>query len=211
MPSIRGLVTRVAGASLASLARDPQVKYISPDREIRSSSNYAQFTIGAITLQKLGFTGKGAGVAVIDSGAYNNQAGLLDSVCTPGTYRRIYAENFVADDEGTGDPWGHGTAVAGLIAGNGRCRAQKKGSVPAATIDNNPDLRLSGIAPEASILALRALDSSGKGVGSTVISAIDKAIGLKQNRPDWNLRVINLSLGRPVRESYQKGSALSGR
>jgi serine protease AprX len=48
-------------------------------------------------------------------------------------------------------------------------------------------------------LNFRVLDANGKGSESSVIAAIDQAIALKNK---YNIRVINLSLGRPVYESY---------
>ena len=56
-----------------------------------------------------------------------------------------------------------------------------------------------GIAPKANLVNLRALDSSGQGTDSSVISAIDRAITLKNA---YGIRVINLSLGRMIQESY---------
>ena len=53
--------------------------------------------------------------------------------------------------------------------------------------------------PMASIINLRVLDGSGSGTDSGVIAAIQKAVKLKTT---YNIRVINLSLGRPVLESY---------
>jgi serine protease AprX len=75
------------------------------------------------------------------------------------------------------------THVAGIIAGNG--------------YDSNGD-RLS-IAPKASIVALKALDFEGKGKISNIIAALDWAI---TNRVQYNIRVINMSLGAAVFESY---------
>ena len=56
-----------------------------------------------------------------------------------------------------------------------------------------------GIAPNANLINLRVLDGTGAGTDSAVIAAIQKAISLKNT---WNIRVINLSLGRAVFESY---------
>src|SRR5437870_13284919 len=56
-----------------------------------------------------------------------------------------------------------------------------------------------GIAPNANIINLRVLDQNGAGTESGVISAIQRAIQLKSS---YNIRVINLSLGHPVYESY---------
>ena len=57
-----------------------------------------------------------------------------------------------------------------------------------------------GIADNANLINLRVLDQNGAGRDSAVIAAIQKAISLKSK---YNIRVINLSLGRPVYESYK--------
>ena len=57
-----------------------------------------------------------------------------------------------------------------------------------------------GIAPQANIINLRVLDQNGAGTDSAVIAAISQAISLK---PLFNIRVINLSLGRAIYESYK--------
>ena len=57
-----------------------------------------------------------------------------------------------------------------------------------------------GIAPGAKIVNLRVLDANGASTDSVVIAAIDKAISLKST---YNIRVINLSMGRAVYESYK--------
>ena len=79
--------------------------------------------------------------------------------------------------------YGHGTHVAGIAAGNGMLSFGA----------------YAGVAPGANIINLVALDSTGSGTDSTVIAAIQRAIQLKDQ---YNIRVINLSLGRPVYESY---------
>jgi hypothetical protein len=56
-----------------------------------------------------------------------------------------------------------------------------------------------GIAPNVKIINFHALGPQGKGTDSSVIKAINKAIALKSQ---YNIRVMNLSLGRPVYESY---------
>src|SRR5439155_16852114 len=56
-----------------------------------------------------------------------------------------------------------------------------------------------GIAPNVQLVNLRVLNQYGAGTDSLVISAIQKAIALKST---YNIRVINLSLGRQVYESY---------
>jgi len=79
----------------------------------------------------------------------------------------------------TDDPYGHGTHVAGILGSSG------DGSV------------YIGMAPNVNLINLRVLDHNGHGTDATVIQAIDKAIELSKT---YNIRVINLSLGREVFE-----------
>ena len=73
--------------------------------------------------------------------------------------------------------------MAGIIGGNGA----------------NSGGKYKGIAPESKIINLRVLDETGSGSDSWVIAAIDRAIELKFT---YNIRIINLSLGRPIYESF---------
>src|SRR5437763_1312377 len=57
------------------------------------------------------------------------------------------------------------------------------------------------MAPNASLLNLKVLDANGEGTDSDVIAAINRAIQLKST---YNIRVINLSMGRGVFESYKQ-------
>ena len=83
------------------------------------------------------------------------------------------------------DRFGHGTHVAAIIAGRG---------------GKSADTRLyRGVAPNASLINLRVLGDDGSGSAADLIDAIDWAI---DHRRAYNIRVINLSLGAPVRQSY---------
>jgi serine protease AprX len=123
-----------------------------------------------------GFTGAGVGIAIIDSGIYSHPdlAG-----------RVVYHQSFVpmvnADD------YGHGTHVAGIAAGSGAS-------------STGPEFTQSfrGVAPGAHLIDLRVLDVNGMSSDSIVISGINRAVQLASQ---YNIRVINLSLGRPIYES----------
>jgi len=93
----------------------------------------------------------------------------------------------VPNDPSTNDAYGHGTHVAGIAAGNGHDSALGYTE------------QYVGTAPNANIINLRVLDANGGGADSAVIAAINRALQLKDQ---YNIRVINLSLGRPVYESY---------
>jgi subtilisin family serine protease len=111
-------------------------------------------------------TGKGIRVGIIDTGidyrheAFGGGSGGNNTVC--GGY------DFVNNDADPMDDNGHGTHVAGIIAGNSHT--------------------ITGMAIGASLYSYKALDASGGGYMSTVIAAIERAI-------QDSVKVINLSLG----------------
>src|SRR5689334_2880583 len=177
---------RMPVAALKGLAQDSHVTYISLDRSVGKSLDHVAQAVNADIAWSYGFDGSGVGIAIVDSGVYNHPD---FNSATTGTSRIIYNESFVPGDASTGDLYGHGTHVAGIAAGNG---------TSAPTHGYNATYK--GIAPNANIINLRALDSTGAGTDSTVIAAIDRAIQLKNT---YNVRILNLSLGRSVYESYR--------
>src|SRR5215471_14542218 len=129
-----------------------------------------------------GFRWNGSRRAVIDSGVYSHpDLNRVNSTIS----RVVYRQKFIAGTQF--DDFGHGTHVAGIVAGNGYS-SSKPGSFRT----------FKGIAPNANILDLRVLNANGGSNDSVVISAIEKAVKLKSQ---YNVRVINLSLGRPIYET----------
>src|SRR5258707_7870078 len=172
---------------LSSLIRkDSNVKYISLDRSLQGAMNNAVPAVGADIAHSLGYDGTGVGVAVIDSGV--NPVWDLTQTGASKVSRIVYSQNFDPSANTTSDLYGHGTHVAGIIAGNG-----------GSSTCGNCNATFRGIAPNANIINLRALDQNGSATDSTVIAAIQQAIALKSQ---YNIRVINLSLGRGIFESY---------
>jgi len=182
---IRGAAYRIPVTMLAWLEKHPDVAYVSPDRPNKVASDDAiPAVMGDLARQQFGLDGTGVGIAVIDSGVYNHD----DLQSANGTGSRIvYSESFVPNDPSANDAYGHGTHVAGIIAGNGH------------DSQSGYYRTFMGLAPNANIINLRVLDANGAGSDSQVIAAIGRAIELKNT---YNIRVINLSLGRNVYESY---------
>ena len=87
------------------------------------------------------------------------------------------------------DKFGHGTHVAGFIGATGTSSGTANGY--AATY--------AGMAPGVNLINLRVLDQNGSGTDSGVVAAIQEAITLQST---YNIRVISMSLGRPIFESY---------
>src|SRR5712692_5109328 len=173
--------------ALDALADDPDVAYISPNRKVKGSLDHAVSAVNGDLAYASGWNGTGVGIAVIDSGVTSNYDMNSDGNMAPS--RIVYSQSFVPGDTSTGDPFGHGIHVAGIIAGNG---------YDSVSLSNYPGV-YRGIAPEAKIINLRALDSTGAGTDGSVIAAIQQAIALQST---YNIRVLNLSLARGVYESY---------
>src|SRR5437867_8724629 len=153
-------------------------------------STTAQKQVNApVAWQQWGLDGTGIGVAVIDSGvtAVGDLYWWIPSNQTYGS-RVVYSQNFVPGTTDTSVLYGHGTHVAGIIAGAGWF-----------STGSNFTHTFKGIAPNTNVINLRVLDQNGAGTDSSVIAAIQTAISLKST---YNIRVINLSLGRQVFESY---------
>jgi serine protease AprX len=183
---VRGGVFNLPLSALKAWADDPNVVYMSPNRSVSGAADYSEVAVGADLAQSSGWDGSGIGVAVIDSGI-SDHADLHDPAT--GQSRVVYSESFLGNSDTT-DSFGHGTHVAGIIAGN----AQKSGGL-------NGSRKIFGVAPSVKLINLKVLDGNGKGKDSYVIAALQRAIALKNT---YNIRVVNLSLGRPVYESYKQ-------
>ncbi len=175
---IPAIAAELPAAVVGLLALDPSVAYISPDRQLAGTLDLTTAAVGANTAFQSGDTGAGVGIAIVDSGIYAH----------PDVASRIvYSQSFVAKTNA--DDYGHGTHVAGIAAGSG---ASSTGFQYTRTFR--------GVAPGASLIDLRVLDANGMSNDSVVIAALDRAVAL---RAQYNIRVINLSLGRPIYESYR--------
>jgi serine protease AprX len=181
LPIVNGQVATVPNASLPTLAGSPFVQHLSLDRLIVGAMDRTGRTIGATVIrQELGYDGSGVGVAIIDSGVTS----WHDDLTGPAGSQRVRQfVDLVNGQQAPYDDYGHGTHVAGIIAGNGFDSGGKR----------------SGIAPAAHLLVLKTLDGSGRGRISDVIAALDYVLAHKDT---LNIRVVNLSIATGVYESY---------
>jgi serine protease AprX len=184
-----GIALELTRAEFESLKRDSSLAHISGDlpvtanmavtNKVTLAEKVWQGTSGLLGLLGTpGYNGSGINVAVIDSGIAPHSA----------IGNRVVARvNFVSSEPGVvGDPFGHGTHVAGMIGGNGAAAKYVTSAYSG------------GSAPGIKFVDVRVLGRSGVGFTSEVIAGIDWAIS---NRSKYNIRVINLSLGHPVAES----------
>jgi len=190
LESINGKVVELPNGQLKKLADYAGVDRIVYDRPTAGEMNRVAVTVGARAVQQTyGYRGAGIGIAVIDSGvaAWHDDLTYLGSSSLVKTKNGQRVAAFVDFVNGRTSPYddnGHGTHVAGIIAGNGF---------------DSLGVR-AGIAPDAHLVSLKVLDQNGRGVISNVISALDWAVA---NKSAYNLRVINLSVGAGVSESYK--------
>ena len=185
LPILDARAARLPNTAVLTLAASPLVKRLALDRLTLGfvTPERTSATVGADTVrQQLGYDGAGIGVAVIDSGVTGWHDDLSDPNA-PTTQRVDRFVDFVGGQTQPYDDYGHGTHVAGIIAGNG---ADSSGA------------RM-GIAPRSRLVVLKVLDAVGRGRISDVIAAIDYAV---THKSEFNIRVINMSIGAGVYESY---------
>jgi len=177
----RSLALDVPNDALPAIATSPLVDRVSTDRLVVGAMERTGPTVGATYVRQTdGYDGSGIGVAVIDSGVTSWHDDLTDH---DGQQRVSRFVDFVNGQQTAYDDYGHGTHVAGIIAGNGYDSSGAR----------------SGIAPAARVIALKVLDGTGNGHISDVIAAFDYAV---QHKDELNIRVINLSVAGGVYESY---------
>ena len=177
--SPQDLRTLIAEGRAAHISGDlPVVADVAITNRVTGAELVWEGTSGLLGLfATSGYDGQGIAVAVIDSG-------IADHTALSG--RIVARANFVSTEPNvTGDPFGHGTHVAGSIGG----------STSAASRVTNEFA--GGSAPRVNLVDVRVLASNGVGYTSDVIAGIDWTI---QNARRYNIRVINLSLGHPVAE-----------
>jgi serine protease AprX len=181
-----GGVLRVSAAQIDALGA--AVDHLSRDATVSSFMSVTNSAIGADQVWAgiaglPGITGAGIGIALIDSGIWAEHRSLAGRV--------VFAKDFVsnAPARSTRDEYGHGTHIAGIIAGDSPYPQDSSYQTP-----------FRGVAPGANLISLRVIGADGTGLVSDVIEAIEWAI---RNRHRYNIRVINLSLGHPPEESYR--------
>jgi serine protease AprX len=200
---IDGFVATIPARATPTLDASPAVLSVSRDRRLEPQSSaysadydptgdgYSTSAItrltGARDWWSAGYTGKGVDVALIDSGVAPVQG--LD-----GGGKVLNGPDLSLESQAPNlrylDTYGHGTFMAGLIAG--------RDAVPSASAPASTYL---GMAPDARIISIKVGDADGGTDVSQVIAAIDWVV---QHRTDsgLNIRVINLSYGTNSLQAY---------
>ena len=184
---LNGHVLTVPNGVLKQLASHPNIFRVHYDRPIKAGNYRTSVTVGAAAVRdQYGLSGSGVGIAVIDSGIANWHDDLTNSssqVYPYGNQRVAQFVDFVNGGTMPYDDSGHGSHVAGTILGNGYDSRGEK----------------SGIAQGASLVSLKVLDGNGQGTISNIIAALN---WIAANYQTYNIRVVNMSVGAGVHESF---------
>lgn len=170
---VNGFALDAGKETLAEIAECEHVMYITSDIEAKMCMDIARPTVGVSDTE--GLTGKGIGIAVIDTGIYphedikNNITGFIDYV---NNKKKPYDDN------------GHGTHCAGIIASNGFASAG----------------RYRGIAPGSDLIGLKVMDYKGEGNISNILAAMN---WINNNAEAYHIKIASLSLGAGI-SSYAK-------
>ena len=186
LPFISAVAVKVPARRVNFLTNLPYVTNVSNDTSVQKSDEFVvEGSLADDAATNFGVTGKDVGIAVVDSGVKKYHLDLLGRV--------KQSVNFVTSldplDNTTEDPCGHGTHVAGIVAGNGT-----------ASSFSSAYRTFKGVAPAANIISVRVLNRFGGGWVSDTLAGLQ---WITTNKDTYNIRVVNLSLGHPVGESYK--------
>ncbi len=170
LPLINSFAVEIEGGKLEEAAKLETVEYISDDAKMTSLLNVAAQEVGASIANDTGYTGRGIGIAILDTGIYPHPD------FTRPRNRIIAFHDFVNGRHSPYDDNGHGTFVAGVAAGNGYAS----------------DGEYKGVAPEADLIGVKVMDEKGSGNSSDIIAGMQWVI---DNQYNYNIRIMSLSLG----------------
>ena len=179
LPLINGFSGLLTTEAIYKLSNNPDIAFISFDTKVYTLLDIAVPTIAANFPHDKGYKGEGITIAIIDTGVSPHE-----DLVKPNN-RIIGFNDIVNRKTEPYDDNGHGTHVAGIIAGNGY---SSKG-------------KYIGVAPKSNILVVKALDENGGGSSSDLIQALTFIIETKDL---YNTKIINLSLGTPANSSCEK-------
>lgn len=181
--AVHGLAAPLTAGQLRALQGDPRVAEIIPDRIIVATprpdnpgkgggkkpkpGEVVPAGVARIGAPSVSYTGGGVGVAVVDTGLDFAHQDLA-----------IGEGSFSAFGDSAQDDDGHGTHVGGIIA----------------ALHNEIDVI--GVAPDATLYAVKVLDNTGTGSDATVLAGLEW-IAHNANGVTPPIRVVNMSLGRP--------------
>ncbi len=158
----RGAATTVPARDIEAISREPAVEKVYRDLPVHTCLDVSVPLVAVPRVWEAGYSGRGVRVAIVDTGIDPDHPDFSGRIAAT-TY---FKGSSYADDNG------HGTHVAGILAGSGAAGGG----------------RYRGVAPEASLYIAKVLDAGGNGLMSDVMAGIEWAV-------EQRVQVINLSLG----------------
>jgi subtilisin family serine protease len=195
---------------LARLDRAPDgpgraIYRIWPDFPTRALTNRSAATVKA-DAARAAFVARGAEIvwAVVDSGIHAGHPHfrLHDTLELP---RPLRHRDYTGAGSPLTDAFGHGTHVAGIIAGELHGTDAKPVTAVRAELDHNDDVDyvpeqvtgMSGMAPQCKLVSYKVLDANGDGVTSSIITALQDIQKVNAYGRDLRVHGVNLSVGYP--------------
>jgi len=193
LPIVGGVAATVPAGAVHRLAAAPGVRAVSLDGTVRVTESPSPNPIKSVYPKvvraddswRAGLTGRGVTVALVDTGVADvaDLAGRVVPVTDDLSGATTSCEN-LSGEATCSDSYGHGTFIAGLIAGNG---TSSRGA-------------WKGVAPEAKVLSVKIAGRDGSADVSNVLAAIQWVVSFKDR---YGIRVLNLSLGTNSTQSYR--------
>jgi serine protease AprX len=197
LPLVNGVAATVPVAALPALVSAPGVAAVTPDRRVHVQAfspgsepvggvqSVYPTVVRATDVWRAGDTGAGVTVAMVDTGVsstVHDLEGRIVQITDDRTGLSAPCVN-LSGERNCNDSYGHGTFVAGIIAGNGA--------------DSNGKWK--GIAPSARILSVKIAGADGASDVSNVLAAMQWVVSFG---PRYGVRVLNLSLGTDSAQHY---------
>ncbi len=145
--------------------------------------NHAASIINLNYAIRQNLTGRGIGIAIMDTGIGEHPDLTGDKNCLAGFFDTVNGYTSYYDDNG------HGTHISGIIAGNGSASSGL----------------YRGIAPESRIYMIKILNNRGEGNTQNVIVGINWILKYYK---ELNIRVVNISVGSTKNKHFDENSAL---
>jgi serine protease AprX len=203
---INALVADVPATAVSTLSASPDVAQVTSNAPVHllgssfsaTGSGYNPVTDvnsmynieamdGAHTYWNSGDTGQGVGVALIDSGVTP-----VNGLDTQG--KIVYGPDLSSESRNSSlhnlDTFGHGTHMAGIIAGL---------DDNVTSVSSSDSSAFMGMAPNAQIVSVKVANASGQTHVSSVLSAINWVV---QHQSSLNIGVLNLSYGSDTNDPY---------
>lgn len=170
---VPAIAANLPQAALTALQNNPTIDYIEPDDQLYEAAQQIPWGVehvGALDVHLEGNTGAGVKIAILDSGIDYDHPEFNPS--------NIEGYSFAGYTDDYWDDHGHGTAVAGIIA----ARDNTQGVI--------------GIAPGATIVAVKVHSAMGYGSTSDVIAALEWIYEYNFDNPNDKIRITNSSFGK---------------